>query len=126
MGKIQITGKPRQGREQFENFNAAQYAKKVFGMFGGKEENVTLEFENRLIGVVIDRFGKDIMIIPKDSGHFRVHVDVEISPMFISWIMGLGSGAMIVGPDNVLETVHGEIRRMQKQYGVQTKTDHKK
>lgn len=122
MGKIRITGTLRQGREQFENFNAAKYAKKVFGMFGGEEENVTLEFENRLIGVVIDRFGKDIMIIPKDIGHFRVHVDVEVSTMFISWVMGLGSGAKIVGPDSVLDMVQGEIQRMQKQY----KSDHKK
>lgn len=117
MGKIQITGKSRQGKEQFENFNAAKYAKKVFGMFGGKEENVTLEFENRLIGVVIDRFGKDIMIIPKDSGHFRVHVDVEVSTIFILWVMGLGSGARIVGPENVIELVRSEIRRMREQYG---------
>lgn len=118
MGKIQITGKVRQGREQFDNFNAARYAKKVFGMFGGEEENVTLEFENRLIGVVIDRFGKDVMIIPKDSSHFRVHVDVEVSTMFISWVMGLGNGAKIVGPDSVLEMVQDEIRRMCGQYGI--------
>lgn len=116
MGDIRITGIPRRGKALFGRFNTAKYARKVFGMFGGKEENVTIVFENHLIGVVMDRFGKEVMILPQDDSHFRIHVDVEVSNMFLSWIMGLGEGAQIVGPAHVLAQVRAEIMRLQAQY----------
>ena len=40
----------------------AVYTRQVFGMFGGNEQTVTLRFENRLLGVVLDRFGEDVPI----------------------------------------------------------------
>lgn len=116
MGNIQITDKQRSGQDLFGQFNAARYAKKVFGMFGGAEENVTIEFENSLIGVVIDRFGKDVMVIPAQDNHFRIHVDVEVSNMFISWVIGLGRGARIIGPQSVIEIVKNEIAILKEQY----------
>ena len=74
MRKIEILDKARDGREEFEEFDAAKYAKKVFGMFTGDEQRVKIQFANKLIGVVIDRFGQDIMIIPKGVDQFVVNV----------------------------------------------------
>ena len=39
----------------------AVYTRQVFGVFGGNEQTVTLRFENRLLGVVLDRFGGDYL-----------------------------------------------------------------
>lgn len=116
IGNINITGEPRKGKEYFSKINTAQYAKRVFGMFNGVTENVTIELENKLIGVILDRFGKDVMIIPQDNGYFRVHIDVVVSNMFLSWIMGLGSGARIVAPEGVVGKMKEEIKRLGKQY----------
>ena len=63
MKRTQATDKPRQGRELFMNFDLAAFARKTFGMFGGEEKELTLECEDHLVGVVIDRFGQDIIII---------------------------------------------------------------
>ena len=52
---------------------------KVFGMYAGKEETVRIECDNSLAGVVIDRFGKDVTMIPIDDKHFYVSVDVAVS-----------------------------------------------
>ena len=41
----------------------ADYAKKSFGMFRGKETSVKMLVNNSLAGVIIDRFGKDGMMI---------------------------------------------------------------
>ena len=41
----------------------ADYAKKSFGMFRGNERTVRLLVKNNLVGVIIDRFGKDVRMI---------------------------------------------------------------
>jgi predicted DNA-binding transcriptional regulator YafY len=75
----------------------------MFQMFGGEEKDVSIEFENELVGVVFDRFGTDIPIIRTDENHFICHVKVAVSPHFLSWIMSFGKQARIVSPDDVAE-----------------------
>ena len=115
---IRIAEEEREGREHFQKLDMADYTKKSFGMFGGREEQVKLLVHNRLAGVIIDRFGKDVMMIPTDEEHFTVHVDVAVSGQFISWVFSLGDEVKILGPEPVVEQVHREIRRLTEQYGV--------
>ena len=60
---VELSGEAREGKEHFSRLDMADYAKKSFGMFGGKEESVKLSVHNRLAGVMIDRFGKDIICL---------------------------------------------------------------
>ena len=112
MRKIEILDEARDGREEFEEFDAAKYAKKVFGMFTGDEQRVKIQFANKLIGVVIDRFGQDIMIIPKGVDQFVVNVNVKVSNMFLGWIIGLGDGAKILEPESVVDEVKQITERL--------------
>ncbi len=116
MRKIEILDEARDGREEFEEFDAAKYAKKVFGMFTGDEQRVKIQFDNKLIGVVIDRFGQDIMIIPKGVDQFVVNVNVKVSNMFLGWIIGLGDGAKILEPESVVDEVKQITERLKEQY----------
>lgn len=116
MRKIEILDEARDGREEFEEFDAAKYAKKVFGMFTGDEQRVKIQFANKLIGVVIDRFGQDIMIIPKGADQFVVNVNVKVSNMFLGWIIGLGDGAKILEPEGVVDEVKQITERLKEQY----------
>lgn len=113
---IQMSDEKREGQEQFERLNMADYAKKSFGMFGGKEQKVKLLVKNELAGVMIDRFGKDIMMIPKEEKYFTVNVDVHISNQFLGWVFSLGDGVKIISPDEVVEQMKQEVERLQKQY----------
>ena len=113
---IKMTEEPREGKEHFKKLDMADYAKKSFGMYGGKERTVKLLVENGLAGVMIDRFGKDIMMIPVDEEHFTVNVDVRVSGPFFGWIISLGEGVKIVGPDEVVEQMRMEITRLSRQY----------
>ena len=81
--RIQMSKEEREGKEHFQKLDMADYAKKSFGMFGGKEQTVKLLVHNSLAGVIIDRFGKDIMMIPEDEQYFTVNVDVHISRQFL-------------------------------------------
>ena len=53
--------------------------------------------------MVIDRFGKDTMLIPDGEDFFNFTVRVAVSPMFLSWIMGFGSKAKILYPQSVID-----------------------
>lgn len=113
---IQMSDEKREGQEHFERLNMADYAKKSFGMFGGKEQKVKLLVKNELAGVMIDRFGKDIMMIPKEEKYFTVNVDVHISNQFLGWVFSLGDGVKIISPDEVVEQMKQEVERLQQQY----------
>ena len=113
---IQMSGEMREGRERFKKLDMADYTRKSFGMFGGKEEKVKLLVDNRLSGVMIDRFGKDIILIPVDEEHFTVNVDVRVSSQFFGWIFSLGEGVKIISPDEVAEQMRRETERIARQY----------
>ena len=102
--------------EYFKKLDMADYAKKSFGMFGGKEQTVKLLVKNSLAGVIIDRFGKNVMLIPTDDEHFTVNVDVHVSRQFLGWVFSLGEDIKIVGPDDVVEQMRSEIKRLIEHY----------
>ncbi len=85
-------------------------------MFGGEEVKVTLEAENGMVGILLDRFGKDIPIKAVDADHFRTSVVVAVSSQFLGWIMALGDGVKIIGPDKVVARMKEEIRLISKMY----------
>ena len=117
MGHIEVlTGVGRQGAGLFERFDIAAYANKTFGMFGGQEEIVTLEFENHFIGVVLDRFGKEVPIRKRDAQHFSVRVQVALSGQFYGWLTGLGEGAKMIAPVEVVEEYHDYLQKVIGQY----------
>lgn len=117
MLRIQMSKEDREGREHFKKLDMADYARKSFGMFRGEEQQVKLLVNNRMAGVIIDRFGKEVMMIPADADHFRVSVEVHVSPQFLSWIISLGDDVKIIGPEDVVERMREEIRRLSRQYG---------
>lgn len=98
---IDLMNKERSGKEQFDGFDIAVYSQKTFGMFAGEEQTVTLSCEDRLTGVMIDRFGKDIAMRRKNETHILVRVDVAVSRQFFGWITGLGASVKIETPDQV-------------------------
>ena len=114
---IRMSGESRDGKEHFKKLDMADYAKKSFGMFRGKETSVKMLVNNSLAGVIIDRFGKDVMMIPEDEDYFRVNVDVHVSKQFLGWVFSLGEAVKIIGPDEVVEQMRGEARRLMEQYG---------
>lgn len=116
MLQVRMSEEEREGREHFKKLDMADYTRKSFGMFGGEEQTVKLLVENGLAGVMIDRFGKDTMLIPADEKHFTVNVDVRISNQFLGWVISLGEGVKLLGPDAVVQKMKTEIERLARQY----------
>ena len=92
------------------------HANRLFQMFAGETAQVKLRFHRDLINVVIDRFGRDTMLIPDGEEHFVFTVDVAVSPMFLSWVIGFGSKARILHPQSVVEQCKAMCREALSQY----------
>lgn len=114
---IKSNGRKREGEKVFNSLDMAAYTGKMFGMYGGEDERVRLECDNALAGVMIDRFGKDISLIRLDDKKFAVNVEVAVSRQFLAWIIGLGEGVKIVGPQRIVDMMNDEIDRLVRQYG---------
>ena len=115
---IRFSSENREGKEFFNKLDMADYAKKSFGMFGGKEQTVKLLVKNNLVGVIIDRFGKNVILFPTDDEHFTVNVNVHVSRQFLGWVFSLGEQVKIISPDEVVEQMKREIERLKSQYNV--------
>lgn len=116
MLKIHVEPEERNGKEIFQDFDAAQFAARTFGMFGGREERVTLLLENHLIGVVIDRFGQDVNIRRQDENHFSTTIYVNISTQFYGWLTALGPSAVLLSPENVRKDYSDFLRKSLSNY----------
>ena len=113
---IGILDEPRDGRESFAALDMAEYAKKVFGMFSGREERVRMRFDNQLVGAVLDRLGREAMLVPDGESHFTVTAQVEVSPQFFAWVSGFGRLAQILGPDHVVQAMRAHAAEVLAMY----------
>ena len=93
-----------------------EHANKLFQMFAGDALDVKLRFHKTLLNVVIDRFGKDTMLIPDGNDHFNFTVKVAVSPMFLSWVIGFGDEAQILYPQSVIEECKALCRQATSHY----------
>ena len=117
MLSIAVLDEKRDGQDFFRNIDLARYSKKMFSMYNGEEVAVRLEFIDRLIGVVIDRFGEEVITVQSDEGRFTVTVNVVVSPQFLGWVCSFGDGAKIVSPPSVVEEMKRHIGRIMREYG---------
>lgn len=116
MTKMCLVDAEREGGNAFKKFDVVKYAKSTFGMYSGEMKRVKMEFSNELAGVVTDKFGKDVTMIRSGKNHFTVNEEVQVSNMFFGWIMGLGDGARIIGPESVVEAIREESRKQFDKY----------
>lgn len=115
--ELSITEEKRLGREAFGAFDPARYSRSQFGMFGGEPMRVTLSGRRDMVGTLLDRFGRDITVIPEEGGRFTAHIDVRVSRHFLAWIIALGDGVSITGPEALVEQMRAEAARLTAQYG---------
>jgi len=101
MQDLSVVDSPREGGGQLSRFDPGAYAGSLFGMYHGELETVKLRFENALIGVVADRFGREVFLSADGNSHFTVTTKVAVSPQFLSWVFSFGPQAEIVAPQSV-------------------------
>jgi len=116
MTGIRLLDAAREGDESFRRLDTAAYSRKMFSMFAGEEETVHLRFSENLIGVVLDRFGKDITVFPREKGSFEVYVKVALSPQFYGWLFAFGDDVKILSPQSAIDGMTELLDKTKAQY----------
>lgn len=106
----------REGKEAFAKVDMAEYTKYTFSMYQGDKQPVTMRFTNNLVDAVIDRFGKDVLMLKVDDKHFEVTAIVSVSPQFFGWVFGLGNKVEIIRPDDVREQMKDALKQTLSKY----------
>ena len=116
MTDIQTTHAHREPCPELTGQALNQHASRLFQMYSGDMVNVKLRFHNSLLNVAVDRFGRDIMLVPDGDEHFNFTVPVVVSPMFLSWVIGFGAKAKILHPQSVAEECRKLCQEAMNQY----------
>lgn len=113
---VEMLEEKRIGKQEFEKLDTTNYSTNHFGMYGGELKRVTIQFENHLIGVVLDRFGTEVQIVTVDESHFKVALLVAVSSQFFGWIFALGSQAKILSKE-VAQEYQEYLKQVLELYG---------
>ena len=116
MTEIQLTDDGRTPCPELTGKALTAHANKLFQMYSGETTTVKLRFHRELTNVVVDRFGRDTMLIPDGEDHFVFTIDVAVSPMFLSWVIGFGRKAKILYPQSVIDQCKEMCREAMEQY----------
>ena len=114
MLKIKATGEIREGREYYHE---EDYTRKcIFGMYGGEVTPVTFQAKNWMVGILIDRFGRDIPIVPINDEEFETRLDIAVSPQFYGWLFALGPDIKVTAPGNIVKMVRDYGEKVMDNY----------
>ena len=118
MKNVKVFDEPRDGEEAFEEMNVKGLTKRVFGMYRGKPERVSLLCLHTLLDTMIDKFGLggDTFYRREDKDFFVVTADVEISEQFYGWLLGFGKRVKIIAPDSAVEDFKAYLDKVRENY----------
>ena len=103
MVRIAVTDFRREGEEAFRAHDMGAYSRQTFGMFGGKEQWVTLRCHKRMAGIILDQFGTDTALLPDGDAYFIARVPVVVSPPFFAWLSGFERDIRLTAPASVAQ-----------------------
>ena len=116
MKDVVLIDEAREGEEAFSAIDIQTYPQRIFSMFGGKRERVTIHFINPLLDTVVERFGNSARYLNEDENHFTINAEICISKQFFSWVCGFGKGAKIVSPSAVVDEFKGYLKDISGMY----------
>jgi hypothetical protein len=102
--------------KNISQFDLASYASKTFGMYGGKETQVTIELDQSLLNYVKDRFGTDLKIKVLVNKQISIRVNIVVSPTFFSWLVQFKDKVKITAPLDVIHSFQDFLRSILKSY----------
>ena len=102
MDSVQILDDPCCEKAIALRNQVAEYTEQAFKMFGGQTEDIVLEFDHTLIGVVYDRFGEATQMMNTSDTKCIASVKVQISPVFWGWLFQFAGQMNVLSPAHVV------------------------
>lgn len=80
-----------------------EYTEQAIKMYGGESQTIVLEFDSKLTGVIYDRFGEGVNMMPSSEDKILATVKVQLSPTFWGWLFQFGAKMRVLSPSSVTE-----------------------
>ena len=116
MDSVEIIDEPVSQKALALQNEVAGYTERVFKMYGGQPVDIVIEFDDKLIGVVYDKFGENTKMIRTHEHTCVATVKVQISPQFFGWCCSFGEKLRIVSPTQVLDELKNYVQTLIKMY----------
>ena len=116
MADIRLSDKARTPCPELTGKALVEHANRLFQMYAGDTATVKLRLHRSLINAFIDKFGRDALLIPDGEEHFVATVNVAVSPMFLSWVIGFGAKAKVLHPQSVVDACKAMCLEALEQY----------
>ncbi len=98
-------------------FDVADYTKRLFGMFGGKIEEIELKCSKDMLEQVLDRFGENIFISKLTEKTFNFTYSAAVSDALVTWIINFGDKIEAVKPKSLRNMIKDRITSINGIYG---------
>lgn len=103
MDSVEIIDEPVSQKALTLRNEVAGYTERVFKMYGGQSVDLVIEFDDKLIGAVYDKFGENTKMIRTNEHGCVATVKVQISPTFWGWLFQFGKQMRILSPANLID-----------------------
>jgi predicted DNA-binding transcriptional regulator YafY len=93
------------------DFNLDEFARTVFDMYAGEEQEVVLECRNEVMKSVIDHFTDEVEAWEVSQMHFRVKAVVSTSPTFYGWLFQFAGKMRPISPETVVDEYRDMLKK---------------
>lgn len=93
-----------------EDLKLEDNSDKIFWMFDGPEEEVTLRFHPEMMNQIVDRFGTELKLKRIDEENIDVKVKVHLSPTFYAWLFQYAGWMTVIEPEPVCMTYAARLQ----------------
>ena len=116
MQNLEVSSEAATRNDEISSFDVAKHQQRVFGMFHGESVGVTLLVRGSVMSAIVDRFGKDVEVLPAEDGWARVCVTVMAAPTFYGWLATFGSSVQIEEPQSLRQAYAGYLSAILENY----------
>lgn len=102
--------------EYSDAFNTADYTKKLFGMYGGEEQEIELCCNKKITEQVIDRFSENIFITKVTENEFNFSAKAALSEALVTWIINFGENIRVARPEKLKDMITERAEKVLNMY----------
>lgn len=103
MDRVEMLEEDKTLIKEFADFDLSKHQLSLVGMFSGKKEKVTFEFDKSVLGAIYDKFGSVVNVVELENGKLKCTVEVQISNPFYAWVCGFGNKLKVISPRELIE-----------------------
>ena len=116
MDCVEVSRHDKEDLKEFEKFDLKKYKKQLFGMYGGKVQEVCFRIDKSLTDVVFDVFGVDTRFSVLNDTMYEFKAEVQLSPQFYGWCCSFGEKLKVTAPTTVVDALQDYINTLAKNY----------